>query len=389
VTIEGLRPSTTYYYRVGDPMLGFSPTYTFKTLPAVGAGRGSFPMRIGVIGDLGQTYNSSSTLDHLSASNAQAVMVVGDFTYADEHLTNDTIVPELRGIFNVKYAKQTYQPRWDTWGRFTEPVVSTRPMLHNHGNHEIETQVDGTTFASYDARYPIPNSNSSNNRYYSWNMGAVHGIMITSYTDFYPGSPQYEWLVADLAEYDRGVTPWLIVDFHAPWYNTYTSHYKENECMRQTLEQMLYDAGVDLIITGHVHAYERTNPVLDYKINLCAPVHLTVGDGGNCERIVYEFVDEPGKCPDPMRKQPAYQPQSCPSFQDDDGGYCPTSQPIWSAYREPSFGHGTLDVVNTTHAHWQWHRNQDGFDVVSDSYWVVRNPEMCPNRAYRPKERLE
>jgi hypothetical protein len=36
-----------------------------------------------------------------------------------------------------------------------------------------------------------------------------------------------------LCRVDRTRTPWLIVAFHAPVYNTYTAHYKENECMRQ------------------------------------------------------------------------------------------------------------------------------------------------------------
>ena len=33
-------------------------------------------------------------------------------------------------------------------------------------------------------------------------------------------------------------------------------------------------------------------------------------------------------------------------------GFCYKEQPPWSAYREPSFGHGTLDIVNGTHALW-------------------------------------
>ena len=33
-------------------------------------------------------------------------------------------------------------------------------------------------------------------------------------------------------------------------------------------------------------------------------------------------------------------------------GYCYNEQPAWSAYREPSFGHGTLDIINATTALW-------------------------------------
>ena len=39
-------------------------------------------------------------------------------------------------------------------------------------------------------------------------------------------------------------------------------------------------------------------------------------------------------------------------------GYCYKEQPVWSAYRESSFGHGTLDALNATHALWRWIRNQ-------------------------------
>ena len=63
-----------------------------------------------------------------------------------------------------------------------------------------------------------------------------------------------------------------------------------------------------------------------------------------------------------------------------DGHYCPNSQPEWSAYREASFGHGTLDFVNSTHALWRWHRNQDGAAVTKDEVFIVRDTEQCSNR---------
>ena len=33
-------------------------------------------------------------------------------------------------------------------------------------------------------------------------------------------------------------------------------------------------------------------------------------------------------------------------------GFCYKEQPLWSQYRESSFGHGTLDILNATHALW-------------------------------------
>lgn len=41
-----------------------------------------------------------------------------------------------------------------------------------------------------------------------------------------------------------------------------------------------------------------------------------------------------------------------------------------SLYREPSFGHGRLRIVNETHAFWGWHRNNDSNSVVKDQFWL-------------------
>lgn len=45
--------------------------------------------------------------------------------------------------------------------------------------------------------------------------------------------------------------------------------------------------------------------------------------------------------------------------------------PEWSLFREASFGHAELEVVNATHAHWTWHRNDDDEAVVADAFWIT------------------
>lgn len=44
--------------------------------------------------------------------------------------------------------------------------------------------------------------------------------------------------------------------------------------------------------------------------------------------------------------------------------------PEWSVFREASFGHGELKIVNSTHAFWSWHRNDDDEQVRSDQVWI-------------------
>lgn len=62
---------------------------------------------------------------------------------------------------------------------------------------------------------------------------------------------------ADLAKVDRKRTPWLIVLLHAPWYNSNWAHQGEGDSMMASMEPLLYSAHVDMVIAGHVHAYER------------------------------------------------------------------------------------------------------------------------------------
>jgi len=72
-------------------------------------------------GDLGQTYDSNRTLAHYESNphKGQAVLFVGDLSYADNHPNHDNV-------------------RWDTWGRFVERNNAYQPWIWATGNHEID-----------------------------------------------------------------------------------------------------------------------------------------------------------------------------------------------------------------------------------------------------------
>jgi acid phosphatase type 7 len=195
-------------------------------------------------GDLGQTEWTASTLAHVSKADYDVLLLPGDLSYAD-----------------------TQQPLWDSFGRFVQRHASRRPWMVTQGNHEVEAvpipPIPGAPrpFASYEARWRTPHeeSGSPSCLYYSFDAasGAVHVAMLGSYAGFDASSDQYAWLAADLARVDRRATPWLVVLLHAPWYNTNAAHQGEGEAMRKAMERMLYEARVDVVFAGHVHAYER------------------------------------------------------------------------------------------------------------------------------------
>ena len=77
---------------------------------------------------------------------------------------------------------------------------------------------------------------------------------------------------------DRTATPWVIVIFHTPLYNNYVSHFKEGDTFRTVYEPIFLQFQVDLVYSGHIHAYERTHPVYNYERNDCAPMYVTIGE---------------------------------------------------------------------------------------------------------------
>ncbi|GAV60757.1 Metallophos domain-containing protein/Metallophos_C domain-containing protein, partial [Cephalotus follicularis] len=310
--IGPLQPNSTYYYRCSS---NSDREFSFKTPPA------QLPIKFAVSGDLGQTEWTNSTLNHISNSNYDMLLLPGDLSYAD-----------------------TLQSRWDSFGLLVEPLASQRPWMVTQGNHEIEEIpiIHSQPFTAYNARWRMPfeNSGSTSNLYYSFDVAGVHVVMLGSYTNFDPNSDQYAWLQADLGMVDRSKTPWIVVLLHAPWYNSNTAHQGEHESvdMKASMEGLLYQARVDVVFAGHVHAYERFTRVYNDTADNCGPVYITIGDGGNREGLAKTYINP---------------------------------QPPISLFREASFGHGEFEVLNATHALWTWHRNDDDEPVVADSTWLT------------------
>lgn len=331
---EGPLPaSTDIFYRVGDPGRDeWSEEMSFTMAPPLG--EASLPYRLGLIGDLGQTEHSASTLEHMAAQDVDSVMFMGDLSYADG-----------------------YQPRWDTWGRFVAPHTSSKVWMYTEGNHEIEPSNVAPDFLSYSRRFRLPHhhSGSKSMLYYSYEVAGVHILMLGSYTDFEEGSEQYAWLQRDLASVDRQRTPWVVAGLHAPWYNSNYNHYGDGERMRRVMESVLYEHGVDAVMSGHVHAYERSFGVYDNDVDPCGPLYINIGDGGNREGLDFDYY----------------------------------RQPQWSAIRDPSYGHAVLDFINATHAVYHWHRNQDGVHEIADEAVLERDPACRKDGKARLQAKLK
>nr|XP_043619262.1 purple acid phosphatase 2-like [Erigeron canadensis] len=330
-TIHNLEYNTRYYYAIGFG--NTTRTFWFMVPPKVGP---NVPYTFGIIGDLGQTYDSNRTLTNyeMNPVKGQTVLFLGDLSYADEYPFHDNV-------------------RWDTWGRFVERSTAYQPWIWTSGNHELdyEPKIGETKpFKPYLKRYHVPfkSSKSTNPLWYSIKRASAYIIVLSSYSAYGKSTPQYKWLRKELKKVDRSETPWLIILMHSPWYNSNNAHYMEGETMRVVFEHFFVQSKVDIVFAGHVHAYERSERVSNIAYNIIngkcspvedqsAPVYITIGDGGNIQGLASNFTEP---------------------------------QPTYSAFREASFGHATLEIMNQTHAFYAWHRNEDGYSNQADSLWL-------------------
>ena len=169
--------------------------------------------------------------------------------------------------------------------------------------------------------YPLPYE--WGNGYYSFDYGPAKHIVINPYASMEPDSPQYKWFADVLESVDRSDTPWVLVTIHVPIYNTFSLHKHDPQIFaaRENLEPLFVKYKVNIIFTGHIHAYQRTTNVAMEKLVPSAPIHITIGAGGR-------------QCDAPFKSE---EPEE------------------WIVARDSSyFGYGRFTIYNQTHAHWRW-----------------------------------
>ena len=278
-SMTGLTPGEEVTYRVssgGD----WSDEFTFT--PIDSSAQHFEWISIGDHGDSSEAMDVSEAI--IADSQAQMVTIAGDISYADGE-----------------------QSAWDDWFNYQQDSMTVIPWVTAVGNHENEP---GYGFTPYEHRFDSDGQIESEVFWYSRNVPGVHMVFMSTEHDYEPGSTQYTWLEQDLGSVNREVTPFVIVYGHKPMYSSNSYHGSEVE-LRTALETLYVNNGVDLVIAGHDHFYERTWPVAgetvvnngkdDRFARGHAPIHLVVGIAG---RSAYEELDEP--------------------------------QPEWSAYRENS-----------------------------------------------------
>lgn len=248
--LDGLKPLTNYRYVLydgQDALTEVGDEFRFKTYPRIGT---TTPARIWVVGDSG-TGELHQRLVHLAMKKyietskrpLDFYLHVGDMAYGQG--TDD----QFQTKFFAPYEK----------------TLQHTVCWASLGNHEGKTSNGGKGVGPFFDAYVCPTAGeaggvpSGQESFYSFDHGDIHLICLNSYDiDRSSNGEMAQWLVRDLA---ATKARWIIGFWHHPPY-TKGTHDSDTEVelveMRKYIMPILEAGGVDLVLSGHSHIYERS-----------------------------------------------------------------------------------------------------------------------------------
>lgn len=253
--LAGLVPGTVYHYSVSNDGHAWTADAAFTTAPASGS------FRFTAFGDEAATAARATPMAQLAASLAPAFhLVAGDLAYATP---NPMKLPNVTG----------YNPaQWDAYLKAVGPAAAQSiPWQASVGAHEIEPLVS-PGYAGFSTRFPYPADLTSGSpvvrAFTCSDVAFIHldgndlSAQETVNTGYTAGA-QTGWLAAKLASFRAAGSgiDFIVVCVNRCCYSSNTEHGSDGG-LRDVWGPLFDQYQVDLVISGHVHAYERTNPMV-------------------------------------------------------------------------------------------------------------------------------
>jgi len=255
VKLTGLLPNTKYYYEIADGggvYVSESLDMFIQTAPNVGEKQF---FRAWILGDVGtanqdqrdvrdQYYNYVNTAS-TNPNQTDMMLFLGDNAYND-----GTDTEYQAAVFDIYPDMLKKSVAWSTLG--------------NHDGHSATSSSNpGASTGPYYDIFTFPTAaeaggvSSGTEAYYSYDYGNIHFIVLESH-QLYNDAAQIAWCTSDM---QATTQDWIVAIFHHPPY-TKGSHNSDSEtqlvAMRNTFLPILEDNGVDLVLSGHSHSYERS-----------------------------------------------------------------------------------------------------------------------------------
>ncbi len=362
IELTGLSPDTTYYYSVGSStqvFAGNDPDHLFVTSPVTGTGK---PTRIWVLGDSG-------------TANADAQAVANAYTSFTGSTHTDLWLMLGDNAYNSGTDSEYQAAVFDTYPEMLRKSVLWATL----GNHDGISASSATQTGPYYDIFTLPTAGeagglaSGTEAYYSFDYGNIHFICLDSHeTDRSPTGAMMTWVSADIAATSQ---QWIIAFWHHPPYSK-GSHDSDTELqlieMRQNALPILEAAGVDLVLSGHSHSYERSfllNGHYGTSGTLTNAMKIDAGNGQEGGDGAYKAVYDEA---DPFQGAVYITAGSSGKIS---GG--PLDHPVMVHASLNLLGSLVLDIdgnrLDATFV------RSDG--TTPDSFTILKNPDNCPSIA--------
>jgi hypothetical protein len=230
------------------------------------------PFTFTAFGDQGITHDPAATNNLILGQAPAFHLHAGDISYAESG--------------GAGLLTDSYDPRaWDSFFMETASTAASVPWMASLGNHEMEAWYSPDGYGADVDRFDFPgNGPRACPGTYFFTYGNV-AIVSLDPNDVsyeipanlgYSGGSQTRWLGKTLKalRHDRSVD-FIVVFFHHCAYCTCTSHGSEGG-VREYWAPLFDRYQVDLVINGHNHVYERTDPIKAGAPTTTAPVGATI-----------------------------------------------------------------------------------------------------------------
>ncbi len=265
VTISGLLPNTKYYYSIGSTVgVIQGDTNNYVTTAPVSGTEGKYTFWVS--GDCGTNTTHQRNvrdryMEYMNGKSANGWLLLGDNAYNSG--TESEYSSNFFDIYQSNLMRNT--PLW--------PVPGNHDYA-NSGSRQNDHAVPYFDIFDLPVNAEAGGVPSGTEAFYSYDYGNVHFLALDSYgkednaTRLYDTlGAQVQWIKADLA---LNTKPWIVAYWHhAPY--TKGSHNSDTESelinIRQNFIRILEREGVDLILCGHSHDYERSKLMLGHYGN--------------------------------------------------------------------------------------------------------------------------
>jgi hypothetical protein len=185
---------------------------------------------IAAVGDWGCTSNTTNTVDNIVDRDPELVLGLGDYSY---------------------------QNSADCWFDIVDPIIDK--MIIAIGDHEHDVPGEGENPELLDE---YMNRSGLEQQYYTYRYGNAFVLVMSQEVPFDEDSKQFDFVVNSLSEASSDPdVDWIIVASHTPFYNS-PGVRTDRDALRNTYHELFEENDVDLVLSGDIHNYERTHPIV-------------------------------------------------------------------------------------------------------------------------------